>query len=458
MPVDRSVLPPLGEPTSLAFPEIVSDTLPGGVQLRTVDHRQHALVSLVLLLRSGSAADPAGSEGLAGFTAALIDEGSDHFTARALHESLGDIGGRLGTDVFSDATVLSITALARHAADALKLLLDVATAPRFDVLDVNRVRTLRISRIAQQRHSAGAVADRLFLRALYGQHPYGHVPIGTENALAVIGVEDLRAFHATHYALSNWTVVAVGGSSVSDLRSIVQDGISSLASAPSGARPHHAAPPADPALPSERLVFVPREGAVQSELRVGSLGVARGVSGYEALSVMDTVLGGQFVSRLNLNLREAKGYTYGASSSFDARCGRGPFVVRTAVDADVTAEAVGEVVREIREIRGVRPVTNEEVMVARSALTRGFPRSFETAGQVARAVMRLTVFDLPDDEYTTFVPRIEGVDRDAVTTAARRHLHPGELIVVVVGPPAVRASLVDLGFGEPVDMPDRLMP
>ena len=452
MPVDRSVLPPLGEPTSLAFPKIVRETLPGGVQLRTVDHRQQALVSLVLLLRSGSASDPAGREGLAGLTAALIDEGSDHYSALALHEALGDIGGRLGTDVFSDATVLSITALARYAADALKLLLDVATSPRFEANDVNRVRALRISRIAQLRHSAGAVADRLFLRTLYGQHPYGHVAIGTENALKAISVEDLRAFHATHYAPTNWTVVAVGGGKALDLRSIVEDGISSLVPSPVVTRPsYHTAPPVDPLLPPDRLVFVAREGAVQSELRIGSLGVARRVDDYEALTVLDMVLGGQFASRLNLNLREAKGYTYGVRSSFDARCGRGPFVVRTAVDAEATADAVHEVVREISEIRGVRPVTDDEVMAARSALTRGFPRNFETAGQVVRAAMRLAVFDLPDDEYTTFVPRISAVDRDAVTAAARQHLHPDGLLVVVVGPPAARASLVDLGFGEPVD-------
>ncbi len=458
MPVDRSALPPLGEPTSLTFPVIARETLPGGVQLRTVDHRQRALVSLVLLLRSGSAADPRGREGLAGLTAGLLDEGSGRYTALALHEALGDIGGHLGTDVFSDATVLSVTALARHAADALRVLMEVATAPRLDADDVDRVRALRISRIAQLRHSAGTVADRLFLRALYGQHPYGHAPIGTKSALASIRPEDLRAFHATHYAPRTWTVVAAGGGNASELRSIVGDGIESLppVASPSVGRLHHVSPPADPPLPPDRLVFVPREGAVQSELRIGSLGVARRVNDYEALSVMDTVLGGQFASRLNLNLREAKGYTYGVRSSFDARRGRGPFVVRTAVAAAATADAIREVVREIGEIRGTRPVTDDELEVARSALTRGFSRSFETAGQVARAAMRLAVFDLPDDEYTTFVPRIARVTRDAVTMAAERHLDLNGLVAVVVGPPAVKASLVDLGFGEPVEPPDRL--
>jgi len=184
------------------------------------------------------------------------------------------------------------------------------------------------------------------------------------------------------------------------------------------------------------------------------LGVSRHVQGYEALKVMDMVLGGQFESRLNLNLREAKGYTYGVRSSFDARCGRGPFVVQTAVDASVTAAAIKEVIREITDIRERRPVTDDELDVARSALTRGFPRNFETAGQVVGAAMRLELFGLPDNEYTTFIPRIVKVDRDAVTTAAQRHLDPTGLLTVVVGPPDVRASLCDLGFGEPLDATD----
>ncbi|MYJ05653.1 MAG: insulinase family protein, partial [Acidobacteria bacterium] len=207
----------------------------------------------------------------------------------------------------------------------------------------------------------------------------------------------------------------------------------------------------DPAPPAARLTFVPREGAVQSEIRVGHLGIARKADDFHAVRVMDMVLGGQFTSRLNMNLREAKGYTYGVHSSFDARRGRGPFDVGTAVEAAVTAEAVREIIAELHAIRDARPVTEEELAVAKPAITLGFPRAFETSGQVARAALRLALFDLPDDEYTTFVPRVEAVDAAAATAAARRRLDPDALAVVVVGPPEVRPSLGALGLGEPVD-------
>ncbi len=454
MPVDRNVLPPLREPTVLNFPSIEREMLPNGVRLCTIDHDQPGLVNLVVLLRAGSATDPSGYEGLAGLTASLLDEGCAKYSTLDLHKALGDIGGRLSTDVFSDGTVLSITVLERHLVAALDLLVEVATSPCFSDEAVRRVRTLRLSRISQLRHSGASVADRVFRRGVYPSHPYGHAPIGTELGLTAIDQAQLRAFHTAQYAPDRWTVFAGGGSDSSGLRAVVTERISRLPTASLAPRSGLNAPPMDPESAPSRLLFVPRDGAVQSEIRIGLLGVSRHVEGYEALKVMDMVLGGQFESRLNLNLREAKGYTYGVRSSFDARCGRGPFVVQTAVDAPVTAAAIKEVIREITDIRERRPVTDDELDVARSALTRGFPRNFETAGQVVVAAMRLELFGLPDDEYTTFIPRIVKVDRDAVTTAAQRHLDPEGLLTVVVGPPDVRASLCDLGFGEPLSAVD----
>ena len=467
MAVDRRALPPAGAAPPARFPEVARQTLANGVRLWTAGHRDPALVSLALLVQSGAAADPPGGEGLAGFTADLLDDGTRARSGIQLHEALGRIGGRLATDVTSDATVLSISALARHARDALGLLVELATEPRFDPADADRARAIRVNRIAQMRHVAGAVAGRAYLKALYGTHPYGHPPIGDEAALARMGVADVRAFHAAHYAPARWTVIAVGEPGVlatADLAGALGRPPSAHPDAPGkldalgkarapGApdAPGKADAPDDPQPPVHRLTFVAREGAVQSEIRIGQLGVARRVADYPAITVMNMVLGGQFVSRLNLNLREARGYTYGVRTSFDARRGRGPFTLQTAVDAGVTGAAVHEAVREIREIRDVRPVTETELGVARPALTNGFARNFETAGQVARAVMRLAMFDLPDDEYATFVPRVASVDAAAATGAASRHLDPDALVVVVVGPPEVRPSLSGLGLGEPVD-------
>lgn len=462
MAVDRSALPPVGGAAPPRFPAIERETFPNGVRLWTVDHHETELVCFALLLPSGSAADPPGREGLAAFTADLLDDGTARRSGVALHEEIGRLGGRLGTDVTSDATVLSLTALARHAGDALGLLIELATEPRFDPQEVERVRALRISRLAQLRHVAGAVAERAFLRSIYGTQPYGHTAAGSESALARMTVDDVRAFHAVHYAPARWTLIRAGGGDAAQAAHLA----ALVSGIPPGARqpaadgdpaPDGAGDPdADAAgaaagvsAPAARITFVPRPGAVQSELRIGQVGVVRRAPDYPAVVVMNMVLGGQFTSRLNLRLRESKGYTYGVRTAFDGRRRPGPFVLQTAVDAAVTGDAIREALGEIRDIRAARPVTGDELAAARPALTSGFARNFETAGQVAYAALRLALFDLPDDEYATFVSRVAAVDAASATAAARRRLDPDALRVVVVGPPDVGPPLAALGLGDP---------
>ena len=458
MAVDRNRLPPVGPPAPLRFPGIGRETLSNGVRVLTLEHRETELIVLALLVPSGSAADPPGREGLAAFTAALLDEGTRRRPGLDLHDELGRIGGRLGVDVTSDATVLSVTALARHAGDALALLTELAAEPRFDPREVERVRALRIDRIAQTRHVAPALAERAFLRAVYGTDPYGHLPAGGETALARTSVDDVRAFHAAHYAPDRWTLVVAGGGSRPRCPGL-EAAVGALGAAVRAADVASAAPPAggsaargeEDAPAPGRLTFVPRPGAVQSEIRIGHRGIERRAADHPAVTVMNMVLGGQFVSRLNLNLREKKGYTYGVRTAFEGRRRPGPFTLRTAVDAAVTADAIGEAVREIREIRDGRPVTEDELAAARPALTSGYALHFETPGQVAHAALRLALFGLPDDEYSTFAARVAGVDAAAAARAARRRLDPDALRVVVAGPPEVRPALAGLGLGEPAE-------
>jgi zinc protease len=207
---------------------------------------------------------------------------------------------------------------------------------------------------------------------------------------------------------------------------------------------------AAPGPPSARLVLVDRPGAVQSELRVGHVAVARSAPDYHALQVLNMVLGGQFVSRLNVSLREEKGYTYGVSTAFDCRRAPGPFAMQGSVQSGATVEAVQEVFEQIEAIRGDRPVTPAELDMARAALTRGFPRGFETASQVARGLGRLVLHGLPEDYYDRFVPHVEAVDASAVTAAATAHLHADRAVAVIVGPAEqIAPGLAALDLGEP---------
>ena len=191
-----------------------------------------------------------------------------------------------------------------------------------------------------------------------------------------------------------------------------------------------------------------RAGAAQSELRIGHVAVSRRTPDYHALVVANLVLGGQFVSRLNMNLREHKGYTYGARSWFEFRLGPGPFQMSASVQTEVTADAIVEAVGEMSALRGARPITATELETARATLTKGYPRNFETADQIARSVAQLALYELPDDYFATFVPRIAALDLDGVQDAARRNLHPERLVTVIVGDAervAPTLGVLDLG-------------
>ena len=421
--------------------------------LRIAEHHRAPVLTLLLLMPAGSASDPPGAPGLAALTAALLDEGSSSRSAIEIHEALTRIGGHLTTDVGSDATVVGLTTLSGHLRPALELFLELVTRPRFDPEDVTRVRDLRLSRIGQMRRSPSAVADRVFLETLYGTHPYGHLAIGNETALSALGPDDVVDFHRHRYRPSSWTLIAVGDVSSTKVRDEIEQVWGDAAADGGPEADAEALPELTPA--GERLVFVARDGAVQSEIRLGHVGVSRSSPDYYALRVLNAVLGGQFVSRINMNLREDKGYTYGARTSFDCRVGRGPFSLQASVQTAATIDAVREAVREISEIRGARPPSGPELQLARASLTRGFPRSFETASQVARGGAQLALHQLPDDTFEQFVPRIMAVGADDVLQAASRHLHPEDLVTVVVGSRSdVFDGLSGLGFGDPVERPN----
>ena len=386
------------------------------------------MVTVLLLVRRGSADDPPGLDGLAAMTLDMLDEGSGGRSAIEMHEALARIGAQLDSDIGSDAALLALTALSRFSGDAVRLLADMTARPALTERDFERVRQLRLHRLTQLRDMPGAVADRAFVRLLYGAHPYGHTPLGSEQTLAAMTVDDVRAFHRAAIRPADATLIAVGDCEHDDVRRIADEAFASW----EGAAGSRSAPAT--ALPSPaRVNIVPRRKAPQSELRIGHVAVARDTPDYHALVAANMVLGGQFVSRINLNLREDKGFTYGARTAFDFRRMPGPFSLQVSVHTAATARAIEESLAEIAAIRGGRPVTADELALGVAALTRGYARNFETAEQVARAVTQIALYDLPDDYFDRFVPAVERVTADDVTRVAARHLDPDRLTTLVVG-------------------------
>ena len=444
--VDRSQLPAPAATRPFPFPAIEKSVLANGMRVWTVHHAQVPLVAFSLLVRRGAAADPPGQDGLAAVTADMLDEGSGDRSAIEMHEALARLGAQFDTDIGSDATVASVTVLSRFAQRALALLSDIVVRPALRENDFARVRQLRLHRLTQLRDMPSAVADRAFLKLLYGPHPYGHSPIGNETSLAAMDVHDVRAFHARAIRPSAATLIAVGDCQHADIVRLAGDAFgdwngTSDADVPvAGALPHPA-----------RLNVVSRARAPQSELRIGQVAVGRDTPDYHALVVANTILGGQFVSRINLNLREDKGLTYGARTAFEFRRMSGPFVLQVSVQTSGTATAIDESIGEIAGIRGSRPVTSDELALGIAALTRGYARSFETGEQIGRGALQLALYDLPDDYFEQFVPRIERVTSDEVSRVMERHLDPARLTTLIVGDfDAIGRDLAGLGLGEPV--------
>ena len=450
--VDRTRLPTPGPEKPFRFPRIVRRRLPSGLEIRALSHRSVPVLSMALLIPGGASADPDALPGLGALTADLLDEGSNGQSALEVSDRVARIGGDLDVEVGADATLIGLTTLDRFLDPALALVHEIVTSPNLAEADFVRVRELRRERVRQMRDHASVLADRAFARTLYGRHPYGHPTLGTDASLSAMTADDLRAFHGAVFQPDDATLVVVGDRPEDELIEHAARVFGDWAAAGEGGAAgidRHAALAPPPDAPSAMLAAIHRPGAAQTELRIGHVAASRETPDYHALVLLNGVLGGQFVSRVNLNLREDKGYTYGVRTGFDLRRGEGPFVLTTSVGTDVTAPAIREAHRELRDILEARPVTDAELAQSRASLTLGYPRGFETAQQVSRSVAQLALHRLPDTYFEEFVPRLSATTLAEVSAAARRHLRPEKMATVLVGDlDKIGDSLAPLGLGE----------
>ncbi len=434
------MLPDVGPDPVFRFPAIQRHTLPNGLRVRTVEHAAMPIVTLVVQVEGGSGADAPGAEGLCGLVADMVDEGTGDLSAIDVSDAMARLGAQYEQDVAPDATTFTLTTLSSVAARGAALLADLLIRPSLRQSDFDRVRQLRLDRLRQLRDVASAVAERAFLEVLYGPHPYGHLSIGTEAALGRLALVDVEGLHRVSLRPAGTTIVAAGAMSHEALLGLVRDAFGAWR----GPATQDVSPPSvweqaasDVVVRSATpgVLVVPRPGAAQSELRIGHVSARRDTPDYSPLLVMNAVLGGQFVSRVNLKLREQKAVTYGARTGFDWRRGASPFGLSTSVQSKATIESVRDSLDEIASIRGPRPATDAELAMAKASLTRGYPRAFETVQQVARAVGQLALYGLPDSYFEEFVPKVNAVTQADVTRVAAQHLDPAGVSVVIVGDP-----------------------
>jgi zinc protease len=396
--------------------------------------------ALSLVLPAGADSTSAGDAGLASLVAKVLPEGAGGRSAREMAVWLDGLGLHFDVAVGYDAMILRVHALSEQLEPALDALSAVALEPDFLEIEVERCRGERLDAIRRSRDDPADVAADVLAELLYGEHPYGRLPRGRLETVEHLGRADLAEFHGDRFSPRVATLVACGDLP-DDFEDLVTQRFGSWRGPEVDGRPAASVQ----RVSSPGIVLVDRPGSGQSEIRIAGIGLRRGDPDEPAARVTNAIFGGLFNSRLNLNLREDKGWTYGARSRLALRRLPGPATVQAAVETAVTADAVREMLGEAGRMGDSLP-TDGEMRTAAGALTRSLPLRFETNRQIAATLVEQVVYDLPDDYWSAFPARIEAVSRRNVQELAVRLLDPGTLVVLVVGDAeAVLPGLENLG-------------
>jgi zinc protease len=440
-----SLRPKPGPVRSYRFPEFFEETLPGGIRLVIAPVSKLPVVTVLVIVDAGSTNDPPGKEGVASLTSGLLLEGTTRFSGAELAEKFERLGTSVESGADWDSAVAKITMLSDRLEEAATLLGEVLSDPSFPEREVERLKAERLAEILQLETEPRGLADEKFSEFLYSpESRYSKPDEGSSESVSALSRNDVEQFYRERYRTGTTTVIVAGDVSTASARNLVTKAFRSWNSGSAENRQLITTPRTR----RKGVHIVSKHDAPQSELRVGHVGLPRKNPDFFPTMVMNAVLGGLFGSRINLNLREVHGYTYGASSFYDWRRGPGPFLVSTAVQSEVTAPALKEIFLEIARIRSEK-ISSEELSLARDYLDGVFPIRYETTAAIASALATLVIYDLPRDYYDTYRSRIREVSVDAVLQAAKNHLHPEEMQTIVVGDAKViRDSVAELDMGE----------
>ena len=446
LPAYMATAPAVGPLPALAAPNPLRFRLSNGLDVIAIPRHAAPIVSMNLIIRSGADHDPAERAGLASLTAEMLDEGAGTRDALAIAESLERLGADLWLGAGRDGSQLTLQVPTAEFDAALDIAADVVLRPRLATEDWERVHHDRMTALAQRRDQPEAVADLVTALTVFGaDHPYGRAVDGFEATVAAIRLEDVARFHAEHWRPNNAILAMAGEFDPEVLRTVLERALGAWAPGPAIARPEVPAPATRP-----RLVMVDRPDAPQTVVRVCGAGSSRLAPERPALSMLNVVLGGTFTSRLNFMLREKKGYTYGASSSFSFFRRPSAFVVRTSVFTKVTAPAVADILAEIDRMRA-EPVDAQELTKARASLLDRTAEALSTAAGTAGTYADIGLYELPLDEPSRFIAALTAADDAALRALAARYLQSDQLTIIVVGDrAAIEADLRALGLPAPV--------
>jgi len=424
----RKHIPKAGPLRSVVLPKGESFQLPNG--LTVIYHYNPALplVSVELVFKSGSAANPVDSPGLASFTAQMLDEGTLSRSSMQIADQVAQLGASLSAGASIDASSAQVMSLKKNIDQAVDLLADVVLNPSFPLDEIERQRSSRLAELRQQRENAPAIASRVAAAALFGdKHAYGYLELGTESANKATQRDDLIAFWKKNYVPRNAALVVSGA--------MTGDEVKAMAQAKFGQWQGAASPIASlgkPETTAARLVLVDQPDAPQTALQLEAIGVERKSLDYAALQVLNGAFGGLFTSRLNTNLREQKGYTYGVGSGFQFQRVSGTFTISGSIRTDVTVPALKEIFKEIKAI-SAKPMLTQELEKARNAQILSLPARFETNSGMSASMANIFAYDLGLDYYNGLANRFAAVTAKDTQTVAKKYLKPESMIVVGVG-------------------------
>jgi len=428
-------LPKPGPNPSFTLPSIEKTKLSNGLNVWVVKQSELPIVSMNMVFNSGGTADPEDRAGLASFTASLLNDGTKTRSAVEIANQLQSIGAFVGTGSGWDSANVTMQTLTRNMDKALDIYSDIIVNPVFPEDELETLRKRMLVSLIQRKDNPNAISNVVYNALLYGKdNPYGKSLGGDESSVKALTQKEIKDFYLANYLPNNATLIVVGDTDSKTLMPKLEKAFSGWKA---GDAVNTEVPETTASDMMPGIYIVDKPGAAQSVISIGQIGVPRDNPDYFPLTVMNSILGGQFSARVNMNLREDKGYTYGARTTWAFRKGAGPFEASADVQTAVTKESVQEFMKELNGIRGGIPVTNTELEYSKQSLIRRFPSGFETVGQISNQLSNLVVYSLPDSYFNSYIQNIQAVSAKDVDRVANKYLTPDKMAIVIVGDKSV---------------------
>ncbi|MDQ3020605.1 MAG: insulinase family protein [Bacteroidota bacterium] len=429
--LDRSKPPKAGKPKDINFPKFFEAKTENGITVLVIEDKRLPLVTTRFVFKSGSYLDyflGKNKSGLASMTSELLTKGTNRRSATQIAEEVDYLGGNLSSGSDYDATYISSYSLKKYFDTIFDIASDVILNPVFAEDEINRSRDQRLNSLLSMIDDGDYLSDKIFKKIIYRDMPYAFPIEGSDNSIKELTKEDIDNFYDKVFVPENLIVAFVGDITPEEAMTKMKENFSSWEKKP--------VPKSEILISSipdiSKVYLVEKKGAVQSSLKIGHLGIKRNHPDYFSIYVMNMILGGYFTSRINKNLREVNGYTYGARSSFSANKYSGDFSITTEVKNEITSHTIKEILKEINDIKNDF-VSRDELQNVKNYLSGNFPLQLETPNAIASKVINLKLNDLEDDHYNTYLRKINELTKEDIKDAAQKYLHPDALTISIAG-------------------------